>query len=91
MELDKHSQTWIWLIAIHLVLTLSDVHGQSNLYGVHIVPRGETEHSDPLLSLTKSSAGIIRTRVELVLVPVHCHGRLLLYGHWPRAGEFSSL
>jgi Ca-activated chloride channel homolog len=70
MASDKRSQTWIWLIAINLVLTLPEVHGQNDLYDVHIVPRVESANADTLASLQTNSLGTIHTRVEIVLVPV---------------------
>ena len=58
----------VWFIATFLVISLSQALAQTELNEVHVSPRASSD--DAPHSLGRSAAGLIRSTVELVLVPV---------------------
>lgn len=66
MRSNKHLP--LILIAVTLVLSLHQASAQSYANEVHVAPRVPAQNA--LSSLAKSAAGILRTSVDLVLVPV---------------------
>ena len=53
-----------------VILTFRPAHAQTDLNDVHIAPRIQAAQQDVLSSLARTTTGIIRKTVELVLIPV---------------------
>ena len=68
MQSGQTLSSRVWFIAIFLVISLSQARAQTELNEVHVAPRASSD--DALHSLGGSAAGLIRTTVGLVLVPV---------------------
>jgi Ca-activated chloride channel homolog len=63
-QLLKHT----WFVA--LLFICFRANAQSDLNAVHVTPRGDLKQPDAAQPSTKTDMGVIRTTVELVLVPV---------------------
>ena len=70
MQAGKPSLTQICFVAIAVILTFRPARAQTDLNDVHIAPRVQSDQPDALGSVARTTTGIIRTTVELVLVPV---------------------
>jgi Ca-activated chloride channel family protein len=73
MQTGKPSLTQICFVAIALILTFRPfrpARAQTDLNDVHIAPRVQSDRPDSPGSVARTTPGIIRTTVELVLVPV---------------------
>jgi Ca-activated chloride channel homolog len=70
MRAGKQSKQQMWFVATLLVLSCWHANAQVSLEDIHVVPRGQLPNPDAAGSLRKTAVGIIRTSVELVLVPV---------------------
>jgi Ca-activated chloride channel family protein len=70
MQSGKQFFLRIWFAAIALMLSFSSAHAQSAIDEVHIVPRVRSTQPESPSAPAKSATGIIRTSVEMVLVPV---------------------
>ena len=68
MQSGQTLSSRVWFIAIVLVVSLSQARAQTELNEVHVAARASSD--DALHSLGRSATGLIRTTVELVLVPV---------------------
>ena len=68
MQSGQTLSSRVWFIAIVLVVSLSQARAQTELNEVHVAPRASSD--DALHSLGRGATGLIRTTVELVLVPV---------------------
>jgi hypothetical protein len=66
----KQSKNLMRFVAAMLVLSFWAAHAQSSLDDIHVMPRGDVANPDAAGSLKKTASGVIRTTVELVLVPV---------------------
>jgi Ca-activated chloride channel family protein len=70
MQSGKQLFRRIWFVAFVVMLNFSLAHAQSTIDEVHIVPRVRSTQPESPSALAKSGAEIIRTSVEMVLVPV---------------------
>ena len=70
MQAGKPSVNQVCFVAIAVILTLRQAHAQTDVSDVHIAPRVQSAQPDALSSSARTTAGIIRKTVELVLVPV---------------------
>jgi Ca-activated chloride channel family protein len=70
MQAGRQSLTQICFVAMAVILTFRPAHAQTDLNDVHIAPRIQAAQQDVLSSLARTTTGIIRKTVELVLVPV---------------------
>ncbi len=70
MQAGKPSLTQICFVAIAVILTFRPARAQTDLNDVHIAPRVQSDQPDAPGSVARTTTGIIRTNVELVLVPV---------------------
>jgi hypothetical protein len=59
-----------WFVTLLLLLICFRANAQSDLDPVHVTPRGGVKQLDAAQSSIKTDMGVIRTTVELVLVPV---------------------
>jgi Ca-activated chloride channel homolog len=70
MRAGKQSKRQMWFVAALLALSLCLAHAQSSLEDIHVTPRGQPANPNTAGWLRKTAGGLIRTSVELVLVPV---------------------
>ena len=68
MQSGQSFSSRVWFIVIALMLGLSQAGAQTDVNDVHVAPR--VQSADALHSLERGAKGVIRTTVELVLVPV---------------------
>jgi Ca-activated chloride channel homolog len=59
-----------WFVALLLLFICFRANAQSDLNEVHVTPRGDLKQPDAAQSSIMTDMGVIRTTVELVLVPV---------------------
>ena len=59
-----------WFVTLLLLFICFRANAQSDLDPVHVTPRGGVKQPDTAQSSIKTDLGVIRTTVELVLVPV---------------------
>lgn len=69
-QMGKQSVTQMCFLAALLMLSRWHAHAQSSLEDIHVIPRDHVASSDAAGSLKKTTGGVIRTTVDLVLVPV---------------------
>ncbi len=67
MQSGKQLVRGIWFVAIAVIMNFSEARAQSAIDAVHIEPRVQP---DSQRALAKTTMGVIRKNVELVLVPV---------------------
>src|ERR1700739_1338466 len=70
MQAGKPSLTQTCFVAIAVILTFRQARAQTDLNDVHIAPKVQSAEPDALSSLARTTTGILRKTVELVLVPV---------------------
>lgn len=70
MRAGKQSKRQMWFVAALLVLSCAHAHAQVSLEDIHVTPQSQLANPDGAGSLRKTAGGVIRTGVELVLVPV---------------------
>ena len=59
-----------WFVTLLLLFICFRANAQSDLNAVHVTPRGDLRQPDAAQSSINTDMGVIRTTVELVLVPV---------------------
>jgi len=59
-----------WFVTLLLLFLCFRAHAQSDLDAVHVTARGDVKQPNAAQSSTKADMGVIKTTVELVLVPV---------------------
>jgi Ca-activated chloride channel family protein len=60
----------IWFVALQWLFICFRADAQSDLNAVRVTPRGDLKQPDTIQSSIRTDMGVIRTTVELVLVPV---------------------
>lgn len=70
MQVGKQFLRTIWSVALVMMMSFSAASAQSAIDSVHVEPRVPIARSASPLALAKASMGMIRTSVDLVLVPV---------------------